>query len=505
MNFKIHQSNGLFCCFVVATFALPSLAGERESFGFRVTRDRQVCDAPFTGRVLIMLSKEPVKEPPTGPNWFKPQPFFAKDVKDWNPGESIFLGSDSLSYPEPLSKLPPGVYYAQAIMDFGGGQSFAAADGNGYSAPVRFDRSASSPAVSLNIDLVFREQEFKETDRVKLVTLESKLLSSFHGRRAHMRAAVIVPESFAQDPSKRYPVIYSIPGFGGSHRVALRDPRAAQRFADAAGVEILYVVLDPRCPLGHHVFADSDNNGPWGKALVEELIPHIEKQFRGIGEPTARFVTGHSSGGWSSLWLQVTYPDFFGGVWATAPDPVDFHVMQTIDIYKSGANFFWDENHQPRPLARNGAQPVIFMKQFSDMEVVMGHGGQLGSFEAVFSPRAKDGKPRELWNRQTGEIDPEVAKSWQRYDIKLILEQNWKTIGPRLAGKLHVYCGGQDTFYLEGAVASLKQTLASLGSDAMVEVVPGRDHRTLMDQPMRQRVAKEMAQQLEKHYAARRK
>jgi enterochelin esterase-like enzyme len=385
-------------------------------------------------------------------------------------------------------------------MDFGHGQSFAAADGNGYSAPVRFDRSASPSPVSLKIDRIFREQEFKETERVKLVDLESKLLSSFHGRSTRMRAAVIVPESFSRDLDKRYPVIYSIPGFGGSHRVALRDPKAAQRFSEIAGVETLYVVLDPRCPLGHHVFADSDNNGPWGKALVEELIPHIEKRFRGIGEPTARFVTGHSSGGWSSLWLQITYPDFFGGVWSTAPDPVDFHAMQTIDIYESGANFFWDEHHKPRPLARSGAQPVIFMKQFSDMEAVMGHGGQLGSFEAVFSPRAKDGKPKELWNRQTGDIDPEVAKSWERYDIKLILERNWKTVGPRLAGKLHIYCGGQDTFFLEGAVASLKNTLASLGSDAVVEVVPGRDHRTLVDQGMRQRIAKEMAQQLAKHH-----
>jgi S-formylglutathione hydrolase FrmB len=135
------------------------------------------------------------------------------------------------------------------------------------------------------------------------------------------------------------------------------------------------------------------------------------------------------------------------------------------------------------------------MKPFSDMEVVMGHGGQLGSLEAVFSPRGEDGNPRKLWNRQTGDIDPATAKSWERYDIRLILERNWKALGPKLAGKLHVYCGGEDTFYLERAVITLKRTLSALGSDAVMEIFPGRDHGNLLDQKMRARVAEEMAQQ----------
>src|SRR5205807_5638704 len=132
-------------------------------------------------------------------------------------------------------------------------------------------------------------------------------------------AGVVLPTSFAENPPKRYAVIYEIPGFGGNHFMA---HYAADRGAtDVAGMEMLYVVLDPSCRLGHHVFADSENNGPCGKALVEELIPYIEKQYRAVGVAAARFVTGHSSGGWSSLWLQVAYPDFFGAVWSTSPDP----------------------------------------------------------------------------------------------------------------------------------------------------------------------------------------
>jgi pimeloyl-ACP methyl ester carboxylesterase len=312
-----------------------------------------------------------------------------------------------------------------------------------------------------------------------------------------MRAAVILPNSFGKDPQKRYPVIYEIPGFGGDHRMALL--MASRKPTEVGGVEMLYVVLDPSCRNGHHVFADSANNGPWGEALVKELIPAIEAKYRAIGTPGSRFVTGHSSGGWSSLWLQVTYPDFFGGVWSTAPDPVDFRDFQRINIYKPGANMFVDEEGKPRPIARARGKAVLYYKPFSDMEDIIGHGGQLPSCEAVFSPRRTPSHPLKLWDRKTGAIDPETAKAWEKYDIRLVLERNWKPLGPKLAGKLHVYMGGDDTFYLDGATALLKESLAKLGSDAVVEIFPGKDHGTLMDRAMRERLAQEMAEMQRKN------
>jgi pimeloyl-ACP methyl ester carboxylesterase len=270
---------------------------------------------------------------------------------------------------------------------------------------------------------------------------------------------------------------------------------------DVAGTEFLYVVLDPDCRTGHHVFADSVNNGPCGRALVEELIPHIEKTYRAVGKPEGRFVTGHSSGGWSSLWLQVTYPDTFGGVWSTAPDPVDFRDFQKIDLYKTGVNMFDDEAGKPRPIARQKGKPALWYRGFSDMEEVMGRGGQLASFEAVFSPRGGDGRPRKLWDRRTGAVNAETAKAWRCYDIRLVLENNWPALKPKLAGKIHVYMGGEDTFYLEGATERLKQSLAKLGSDAKVELFPNRDHGTLLDKPLRERIAREMAEQFKRSQA----
>jgi S-formylglutathione hydrolase FrmB len=470
-----------------------SVLAQARPLEFHLTFQNNVSAQPFTGRVYVTLYKQDVKELRPSPNWFKPDPFFAADVKDWRPGQALILRGDALAYPTALAKLPKDTYSIQALMDLDrGARSFSTGDGNGYSQVLRRELDgASSGPIALKIDQVYRARPFKETDRIKLVEIESKLLTAFHGRPVRLRAGVVLPRSYAAEPRRRYPVVYEIPGFSGTHFLAFTA--AARGATDVAGIEMIYVVLDPDCRLGHHVFADSANNGPYGQALIEELIPYIETTYRAIGTGQARFVTGHSSGGWSSLWLQVAYPDQFNGVWSTSPDPVDFRDFQRIDLTNPKTNMFVDERGDKRPIARMGGKPILFYKPFSDMEEVMGRGGQLGSFEAVFSPRGADGRPRRLWDRNTGAIDPEVARSWERYDIRLVLERNWKTLGPKLSGKLHVWTGGSDTFYLEGAVAHLKESLAKLGSDAVVEIFPGRDH-SLRDKKIRDRIDREMAE-----------
>jgi S-formylglutathione hydrolase FrmB len=480
---------------VVSGLAPAARADAPRPLEFHLTFDKAVSAAPFTGRVYVLLSSKEMKAIPAGPNWFKPEPFFALDVKGWRPGERLVLGASALGYPGPLAKLTPAPYWVTAVMDLDrGARSFSHGEGNVHSKPLRLDlKPAAAGPVQLALDQVFHAPAFKETERIKLVDIESRLLSAFHGRPVRLRAGVLLPKSYAKSPDRRYPVIYEIPGFSGTHAHAHKA--AARNATEVDGLEMLHVTLDPECRLGHHVFADSDNNGPCGRALIEELIPHIERQFRAVGTPAGRFVTGHSSGGWSSLWLQVTYPDFFGGCWSTAPDPVDFRDFQKVNLYEANANIFTDAKGEPRPLARKGGKVLIRYQPFSDLETVMGRGGQLFSFEAVFSPRGADGKPRPLWDRATGRVHADVAKSWERYDIRLVLERNWNVLGPKLAGKVHVYMGTADNFYLEGATLLLKQSLAKLGSDAVVELFPGRDHGTLMDAALRRRIAREMADQ----------
>jgi S-formylglutathione hydrolase FrmB len=473
---------------LLLAFAPPSFAAEPKPLAFRLTFDKSACDVPFTGRVYVTIRTS--EAPPVGLNWFQPQPGLAKDVADWKPGEPLVLDGKAIAYPKPLAELKPGKYYVCAVMDRDlGGIDFLSSPGNIFSKALLVDLNPKTTGtIELKLDKVYKDREFKETDTVKFVEVESKLLTKFHGKPMRLRAGVVLPPSFAKDPKRKYPVVYEVTGFGGNHFAAFN---AANRKAwDVAGTEVLWVVLDANCRLGHHVFADSANNGPVGTALVEELIPQLEKKYRGNG---VRFVTGHSSGGWSSLWLQVTYPETFAGCWSTAPDPVDFRDFQLIDIYAKGANAFKDADGRPRPLARSNGKQLLFFKPFSEMEEFMTRGGQLGSFEAVFSPRGADGKPQPLWNRRTGAIDAKVAKEWEKYDIRLVLERNWKTLGPKLAGKIHVYMGDEDTFYLDGPARLLKASLAKLKSDAVVELFPKKHHSNLVDAKMRKRMNEEMA------------
>ncbi|MEM1069797.1 MAG: alpha/beta hydrolase-fold protein [Planctomycetota bacterium] len=242
---------------------------------------------------------------------------------------------------------------------------------------------------------------------------------------------------------------------------------------------MLYVYLKAKFSLGHHVFADSVNNGPWGQVLTEELIPALEKKFGAAAVPQGRFLTGQSSGGWSSLWLQITYPEFFGGTWSTAPDPVDFRDFTGINVYEYD-NAFVDPDGKDIQLMRRGDQWKMTLKQYVDREMSRkSYEGQFASFDAVFSPRGKDGRPMPMFDRKTGKIDREVARTWERYDIRLILKRNWETLGPRLKGKIRIYMGTLDTFRLEGATRLLKEELEELGSDAEIVFAEGRGHASL--------------------------
>lgn len=459
---------------------------------FRLKFDATVRREPFTGRAYVMVFKKDEPKLRSGVDWFRPEPLYAADFKNIKPGEEMVIGAKALAHPVPLNKLPRGTYTIQAVLDVAPGvASFSTAPGNLYTI-TRREIDPNGPPISLTLNKVYAEPPFPESARVKLVEIESKLLTDFHKRPTKMRAAVVLPASYEANADRSYPVVYEIPVFGGRHTMALAPSR--QR-TNLNGVEVLHVWLDPTCHHGHHVFADSANNGPCGQALVRELIPAIEKRFRTVGKG-GRLVTGHSSGGWSSLWLQVTYPDVFDGCWSTAPDPVDFRSFQYMNLYRPGENFYTDPDGKTRPLARVGGKVMLTFKPFTDMETVMGHGGQLAAFEAVFSERDPNGEPRRLWDRTTGQIDKAVAKTWEKYDIRLMLRQNWTTLAPLLKGKVQVYMGDADTFYLEGATKLLRDELKELGSDARVELFAGKDHSSLLDKAMRDRIEREMAAHL---------
>ncbi|WP_417386737.1 alpha/beta hydrolase-fold protein [Gimesia sp.] len=479
-------------------FSRESVAAENH---FQVRFLKSIHPEPFTGRVYLIFNKSG-REPRLGPSWFQPESFIACDVTNWQPGEPLALGPETkglLSYPKPLAEMDLAGYHAQAVARFNTTDpKIGTAPGNGFSQAQQLIGALRSSIPSFTIDQLVPEKPFHETEWIKHFKIRSPLLSKFHGQDTSLEASVILPQSYYQQPQRKYPVIYSIPGFGGDHQRGL--PQAPIAEQNAGGVEFIRVLLNPQCRWGHHVFADSATNGPVGKALTTELIPELEKTFRAIPHSRARFLTGHSSGGWSSLWLQVTYPTVFGGTWSTAPDPVDFRDFQQINIYEPGSNVYRDAKNQLRPIARRGNQPILWFEPFAKMEQVLGPGGQLRSFEAVFSPRG-DGEPLKLYDWETGAINAEVAEAWKAYDIRLILESNWKQLAPELAGKIHVFMGDQDTFYLNGATELLKQTLDKLDADAVVEIHQGKDHSSLLTRELMLRIRAEMVQAFLKYQA----
>ncbi|MHC4416337.1 MAG: alpha/beta hydrolase-fold protein [Planctomycetota bacterium] len=479
----------------------PAVAARaKPALRFTVTYDPAITDS-FTGRVYVMLSAQERRDPRFGPSWFGNTPFFALDVEAWPPGSPLVFDESALGFPGPLREIEPGTYSIQAVLRRNPDSAhIGRGEGSAYSPPIRREISTTAGGIELHVDRLVEARPFQETDRIKLVERSSDLLSAFHGRDVLMRAAVILPPDYAEHPTARYPAYYWIGGFSSTHRAA----RWMSGLWDATGYadRIVRVVLDPSCYGGHHVFADSDNNGPRGKALVTELIPHLEERFRLVAAPTARFVSGHSSGGWSSLWLQITYPDFFGGVWSLAPDPVDFTRFQLVNLYEPGVNMYVDEAGQRRPVARRGGEPFAWYEPFTRMELVHGDGGQLRSFDWVFSPRGGDGRPRRLYDPATGDVNGAVAAAWRRYDIRLILEANWPSLGPKLAGKIYVIVGDKDTFYLDGAVRTLRDALTRLGSDAVIEIVPGADHSSFATIDLRKRIDEALLAVFERHHGS---
>lgn len=445
---------------------------------FRITLDPSLFKDAYTGRVYIALGTESGRGEPRQSmgEWGGGSQVLAIPVDKMPPGGVINVDATALGYPNAYADIKPGRYRAQAVIkNSPDSPNPGRGPGDLYSKPVLVDFTpGTGDVVELTPTEVVKERPFRETDRIKLVEIKSEKLSAFYGREIKVRAGVCLPKNWVDDPSKSYPTIYFITGFGGDHKSIMFMSQMLP--TDGSADDVMLVVPDPICELGHSVFADSANNGPRGASLMQELIPEVEKRFHGARDASRRYVTGISSGGWGSLWLAVAYPDAWAGCWSHCPDPVDFRDFQRINLYADHTNMYRDEKEQRRPLSRNGDVVSLWYDDFVRQETVMGPGGQIHSFEAVFSPKGPDGKPLPLFDRVTGNVDPKVAKAWEPYDIRLVIERNWKTLGPKLAGKLHIYAGEVDTFYLEGAARLLQKSLSDLGSDAEVVVVAGMPH-----------------------------
>lgn len=494
------------CCLATATGPAQTVSSPspRHLF-FRVTLGPQQTTA-VSGRLLIFLRAGTALEDVVVSE-FHPNSVYvaAKEVSYWKPGESVDVDTDNIAYPEGFSSLPAGDYVAQAVLDTGHNFAYyGRLPGDLESAPTALPHwtpglSASAPGgmprLILNSTIATppaAEQRWpaemsaveKQAARASIHRLEfeSPALSRFWGRPMHIRGWVVVPPGYAEHTKERYPTVYWTHGFGGTlERIRPAADMVYQRMAQGKMPPMIWVMLDESSPRGTHEFADSVNNGPWGTALTTEAIPALEREYRMDARPSGRFLNGHSSGGWATLWLQVTYPRIFGGTWSTSPDPSDFHDFTGVNLYAPHANMYRRPDGSPYPLVRDHGNVLATVQQLTQLEDVLGeYGGQMASFDWVFSPRGRDGRPEPMFNRATGEVDPTVVEYWRRhYDIAYLLQREWPTLGRDLRGRIHLMVGTADTFYLDGAAHRLDDVLYGLHADAHFSFLPNRTHMDL--------------------------
>ncbi|MGH9583768.1 MAG: alpha/beta hydrolase, partial [Bryobacteraceae bacterium] len=385
-------------------------------------------------------------------------------------------------------------YQAQALVDVHHSYNYGGrAPGDAISAVVRLPHfspaNSPEPAITLNATVPEPKplvlpgspaEQRAETAHTHKEEFVSPVLSRFWDRPITMRAYVLTPPGYHKF-SRKYPVVYFTHGFGGNLRyLRVKAARIYTRMAERKIPPMIWILLDESCPEGTQEFADSANNGPWGRALTTEFMPYLESRYAVNRRAAARFLNGHSSGGWATLWLQVNYPKIFGGTWSTSPDPSDFHNYTGIDLYAPHANVYYKPDGSLYPLVRVNGKVVSTFQAFARLEAVLGpYGGQMASFEWVFSPKGPSGAPMQMFDRVTGDVHPNVVRAWKKYDISRILASHWATLKPNLNGKIHVIVGTEDTFYLDGSAHLLKAVLDSLHANAEVKFLPGRTHMNL--------------------------
>ena len=482
---------------------------------FKVSIADTLSQEALDGRLLLLLSTNDKKEPrfqiTDDPGT---QQVYGADIENLSPGSSIIIDASDFGYPlESLSQLPAGNYFVQALfhkyetfqrsdghtvklpMDRGEGQQWNKAPGNLYSLPQKIAISANS-AISITIDQVIPPIATPKDSRyIKHVRIKSDLLSKFWGRPMYLGAHVLLPKGFDEHPNVHYPLAimhghfpYDFSGF----RTEPPDPNLKGEYSERFQLEdynkivqqeaydfyktwtgpnfprVLAIKIQHANPYYDDSYAvNSANLGPYGDAITYELIPYIEKQFRGIGQGWARFLYGGSTGGWEALAAQVFYPDEYNGCYAACPDPIDFRAYCLVNIYEDGNAYFLQGKF--RQTERAGRRDYLgqvnaTLRDMNMRELALGTKGRSGQqwdiWEAVYSPIGIDGYPKRLWDKQTGVIDREVANYWkEHYDLAYILKRDWPKIGSSLKGKIHIYCGDMDNYYLNNAVYLMEDFL----------------------------------------------
>ncbi len=507
-----------FFCIALLIAAQPISAAPGPAPQFSVSFPKTRSTTPLDGRVLLLLSTDPSAEPRMQINISsKTQLVFGVDVNALQPDQPVILGDNAFGYPiRTLGDVKPGEYFVQVLlhryetfhradghtiklpMDRGEGQHWNLAPGNLYSKPQKITIGPNAAKFTILLD-----QEIpaidppKDTKYIRHLKIRSELLTKFWGRPMYLGAVVLVPDGFDDHPQAHYPLMvfedhfvhdfdafraeppdpdlkpdyserFHIPGY---NRIQQEEAYKFYKQWTAPNFpRYLVLKIQHANPYYDDSYAvNSANLGPYGDAIETELIPEVEKQFRGIGQGWARFLYGGSTGGWESLAVQMFYPDRYNGAFVACPDPVDFRAYTIINLYDDKNAFYTPGPHTQvlQPGFRDYlGHTIASTKGINQYELALGtnsrSGEQFDIWQAVYSPVGKDGYPQPIFDKETGDIDSAAAAYWkEHYDLTAILQRDWATLGPKLKGKLHIYCGSADNYFLNDAVYLLEDFLKS--------------------------------------------
>jgi hypothetical protein len=452
---------------------------------------------------------------------------YGVDVTGLAPGSWATVGEKkddaasqkTTSYPVKLAQLPAGNYTVQAVLDLHHrDSSWRREAGNLYSEAIDVRIHGGEQVIDIDLTNKIKERTLWQPEGVpEFIEIRSDLLSDFHGRDVFLRAGIARP--LYEQPDRQYAAIYEIPGFGGDHTGVYQVSAERKRMSEDDGIypakslaeNTFHFVLDPESSNGHHLFADSANNGPVGEALVTELIPALEERYSLIQDPFARILRGHSSGGWSSVWLAITYPDTFGAAWSSSPDPVDFRRFQRVDVYEQ-PNFYFrriGSRNLEIPSFRQDGLSLMSNRDENLMEQVMGprntSAQQWDSWFAVFCPMGDDGNPSALFDPKTGDINKTIAESMRSYDISERVRQDPGNVALTFRQRIRLIVGEEDNYYLNEAVDLLREEVMQIsfftfpeGEHGYIKTIKG-DHSTVLEQPEAQAIPEEMVEHLRRH------
>lgn len=425
-----------------------------------------------SGRLILMFDNDTSGSLIFGISPDKPIPVYTKTIDNLSQGSIIKINSfDRWWYKKPGEL--NGYYAVRAIFDRDTTERAIFLTGGNLYSEKQIIKIEDGEPVSINLTLQneYPGWQFTETEFTRELILPSPLLTTFNGFITEIRSAVILPPSYFSDSLKYYPVVYIFPGFGSHHAAVTYGTGQADRYGiNTVGSEKIFIFCNIEFSKGVHHFADSENNGPWGKAFTEELVPYIEENFRVIPEAHKRFLAGQSSGAWTAAFLQVSYPEMFNGAFIASPDPLDFRAM-AFNIYERGANFYRPVNEKGKGINNSDNKRLYAL-----LEDVLDEYGQIRSWESTFSPRTKKGEPAPLFNRHTGRIDPAVATAWKKYDISGILSSDPARYSELLQNKLHFFVSMDDNWGLQKSVLMLEKKMNELGIRASFTYLENMGH-----------------------------